>query len=303
MKRKSWIVRPGDGATVDAVVRRMGEDARAIAEGRVFRGKKRVRRGDERVEPGDEITIGAAVEKRDVEVLFDRRGLVACVKPSGIPTVPDESGAAHALVSLVAEKIGARDLRVTSRLDRDVSGVVLFARDARAEDELKRARAEGKYRRRYVAIAANVSRTHGWSTWSSPIGRGRDAKHRAVDGPDAKPAETRARVVACASGHGLLAVDPITGRTHQIRVHASHAGMPLVGDRDYGGAHRISLDDGRMLSLSRIALHCARVAVAGVEAQAAIPKELDEIWLALGGTAEAWDIASSCESDSSSSRE
>jgi 23S rRNA-/tRNA-specific pseudouridylate synthase len=190
---------------------------------------------------------------------------------------------------------------VTSRLDRDVSGVVIFARDARAEEELKRARAEGRYRRRYVALAANTPAVTEWGAWSSPIGRGRDAKHRAANGPDAKEAETRFRVVAVARGHGLLAVDPITGRTHQIRVHASHAGMPLVGDRDYGGPNRIALDDGGMIAVSRIALHCARVAALGLEARAPVPKELTEPWLALGGSPEAWDIASTCESDSSSS--
>lgn len=299
MKKKVWIVRAGDGATVAEIVRRAGEDLVAVEEGRVFRGKKRVARADERVSVGDEISIGSRKAAVDVPILFDRDGLVACLKPAGIPTVPDEGGAAHALVALVAKKIGARDLRVTSRLDREVSGVVIFARDAGAERRLKSARARGAYRRRYVALARASAAESGRWTW--PIGRGRDARHRAVDGPEAKDAETRFRVVARAGDVALLALDPITGRTHQIRVHASHAAMPLLGDRDYGGQTRITLSDGRVLAIARIALHCARVAVAGVEASAPIPKELADLWSALGGAPEAWNTATSCELDSPSS--
>jgi 23S rRNA-/tRNA-specific pseudouridylate synthase len=298
VKRKVWIVRPGDGGTVADIVRRAGEDERAVGEGRVFRGRRRVRSGAERVEPGDEIAIGPRRDAPDVAILFDRDGLVACIKPAGIPTVPDEGGAAHALVSLVEAKVGTKELRVTSRLDRDVSGVVLFARDAAAEEKLKRARAEGVYRRRYVAIATNANTVDDWKTWAWPIGRGRDARHRAVGGSEAKEAKTKARAVAVADGHALLALDPITGRTHQIRVHASHAGMPLLGDRDYGGSTRITRDDGRVLAIARIALHCARVAVPDAEATAPIPGELAETWAALGGAPEAWDTATSCASAS-----
>jgi 23S rRNA-/tRNA-specific pseudouridylate synthase len=280
------------------------------------------------VRPGDEVAIGPRREAVDVPILFDRDGLVACVKPAGIPTVPDEGGAAHALVRIVATKIAAEDLRVTSRLDREVSGVVLFARDATAEERLKLARARGEYRRRYVALARyrstsiNVDRVDrvdrvdprgrpdprdrreppegaagAWGTWAAPIGRGRDARHRAVNGPDAKASTTRWRIVE-RSGQAdvaLLAVDPVTGRTHQIRVHASDAGMPLLGDRDYGGPTRLTLDDGRTIATARIALHCARVALPEVEAEAPVPDALRDLWSALGGAAEAWDTAVSCD--------
>ena len=63
----------------------------------------------------------------------------------------------------------------------------------------------------------------------------------------------------------MLSVEPITGRTHQIRVHASHAGAPLLGDRDYGGPTRWTLKSGKSVTLDRIALHCARVTVEGIE--------------------------------------
>lgn len=102
----------------------------------------------------------------------------------------------------------------------------------------------------------------------------------------------------------MLAVEPQTGRTHQIRVHASH-GAPLVGDRDYGGPARVTLPTGGIVALARIALHAARVTVPGAGAEplvatAPVPEELWRIWTDLGGDAEAWDRAVSCELESSS---
>jgi 23S rRNA-/tRNA-specific pseudouridylate synthase len=305
-RQKRWIVREGDGETVAAIVQRAGESASAVDEGRVFLGRARVKSGSERVKAGDEVKIGAAgAGAAEWSVLWERDGLIACAKPAGIPTVPDHRGASHALVALAAQSIGRKpgELFVTSRLDREVSGVVVFALDPDAEGRLRRAREEGRYARRYVAIASaasssiDVDRPY---VWDAPIGAGKDPLHRAAGGPDAKPAQTRWAVVARAGTFAMLAVEPQTGRTHQIRVHASHAGAPLLGDRDYGGTSRVTLPNGAIVALARIALHAARVVVPGktgdpLVASAPVPADLVRLWSELGGAAEAWDRAVSCE--------
>ena len=305
------MVRAGDGETVVEILRRAGEGVSAIEEGRVFVGRTRVKEPGLAVRVGDEVRIGAGAGGRagtgtgtgttrvEWAVIWERDGLVACAKPAGIPTVPDHGGAAHALVALAAESVGRKELLVTSRLDREVSGVVVFAMDAEVEGRLRTAREEGRYARRYVAIAASDS-IEGGGIWEAPIGAGRDPRHRAAFGPDAKAAQTRWKVVARVGSFVMIAVEPQTGRTHQIRVHASHAGAPLLGDRDYGGPTRTTLGDGRVVALARIALHAARVSVPDARGEplvacAPVPLELTRAWAELGGAAEAWDRAVSCE--------
>lgn len=309
-RQRVWIVRPGDGATVAEVLRRAGVPPTAIEEGRVFVAKRRATRPDQAVRVGDAIRIGPPpLASAEVELVFEGQGLVGCVKPAGLPTVPDHAGASHSLVALVAKQLGKKTsaLRVTSRLDRDVSGVVLFALDDAAEERLRQARAAGTYERRYVALAAGE--LQGGGVWGAPIGRAKNPRLRAISGADAKPARTEWRAVARAAGlvaspaRGaagagvvtLVAVSPITGRTHQIRLHASSAGAPLLGDRDYGGPGRLTLANGRVIALPRIALHAARVRVAGVTVEAEVPAELAQAWEAIGGAAGAWSEASRCD--------
>jgi 23S rRNA pseudouridine1911/1915/1917 synthase len=298
-----WIVGPKDGSTVREVLARARADGEAVREGRVFVGMRRVRRDDERVHDGDVVEIAPPRAPRTdaVRVVAQARDWVAVDKPAGIPTIADHAGAAHALVALVARSLGIREgaLHATSRLDRDVSGVVVFARTTAAARRLARARAEGVYERRYVAIASKAP-TDDQGTWNAPIGRARDPRLRAVGGRDATTATTRYVVCARApTGAALLAIAPVTGRTHQIRVHAAHAGAALIGDRAYGGPQRLTLPTGRVVEPRRIALHAARVIVpdergARVVASAPVPAELADLWSLLGGDSKAWDLSTSC---------
>jgi 23S rRNA-/tRNA-specific pseudouridylate synthase len=286
------------------ILARAGADERAVVEGRVFVGRRRVRSEDEAVAEGDVVEVAAprAVAATDGPTVLLRSGdLVAAAKPAGVPTIPDHGGAAHALVARVARELGVDPARLhpTSRLDRDVSGVVFLALSSAVAERLLRARATGDYERRYVAIASRAPDPDA-GRWDVPIGRARDPRLRAAKGPGALAATTR--YAACArGGHGetMLAVAPVTGRTHQIRVHAAHAGLPLLGDRSYGGPARLTLASGRVVELRRIALHAARVSVPDgdggrVVATAPIPRDLVDLWSALGGEPSAWDVSVAC---------
>jgi 23S rRNA pseudouridine1911/1915/1917 synthase len=307
-----WIIRHGDGHTVREVLARAGVDSDAVVHGRVFVGPRRVQRDGETVRVGEVLTVAEPRSRGDTaqaRLLVHAGDLVAADKPAGIPTIADHAGSSHALVATVARALGIAASRVhpTSRLDRDVSGVVIFALSAAAAERLVRARAEGTYLRRYVAIATRAP-TPERGEWNTPIGRARDPRLRQARGPKAVAAITQyavtSRTAEQQGAAAMLAISPVTGRTHQIRVHAADAGAPLLGDRAYGGPLRVTLPSGRVLEPGRIALHCARVAVSwqgggrgengAIVAASPQPAELSALWSALGGQAGAWEGAVSC---------
>jgi 23S rRNA-/tRNA-specific pseudouridylate synthase len=284
MKR---FVAPTDAILGD-ILGTIGEDARAIAEGRAFVGRRRATKVDERVRRGEEVLVHprrAEVELPEPFVLHHGDGVVAVDKPAGIPTIPDVRGAQGTLVDLAARAIGASagDLHPTSRLDREVSGVVVFALDKAAREAIAAARAEGKYDRRYLALARGALPDRARFTWS--IARAKDPKlRRAAD--EGEPAATRIVVVERAGEHALVAVAPESGRTHQIRVHLSAAGAPLLGDRAYGGISRLTTATGKVVNIGRVALHCARVSISLprciITVSSPVPPELLSIGAAVG---------------------
>jgi 23S rRNA pseudouridine1911/1915/1917 synthase len=303
---RRWVARPGDGNTLGEVLARAGADEQALRQGRVFIGRKRAKADNEPVAVGEVVEIAAPAAESEFEpslaVLARQGDLVAVAKPAGMPTIADHRGAAHALVPRAAAQLGLDVSRVhpTSRLDRDVSGVVILALSPAAAARLVDARAQGHYERRYVAIASHAPVPR-QGAWDAAIGRASNPRLRRVRGHDSTDALTCYAVSGTAPrGEALLAVAPITGRTHQIRVHAAHAGAPLLGDRDYGGAVRMTLPDGRVLEPRRIALHAARVVIRVARgepfmAQAPVPKDLLDLWAALGGEPSAWDVCLSCD--------
>jgi 23S rRNA-/tRNA-specific pseudouridylate synthase len=292
--RTRWVVREGEGTRLSEVLLRAGADAAALAEGRVFVGRKRARSGDEPVRVGDEVFVARVVAAlAPVTLLFDEDGLVAAEKPADSVTIPDHAGS-ESLLTSVARALGVdpSTLHATSRLDRGVSGVVVFARTDKAAAWLKEARERGVYDRRYIAIATRAPEPAS-GEWDAPIGRAKDPRHRAAHGKEPAPALSRYAAVALAGAWAMLALEPVTGRTHQLRVHASHAGAPLLGDRVYGGPVRVTSPRGSVLSLERIALHAARVRLprrrgGTLTLEAPVPDALRTLWKAGAGEDDAW---------------
>src|SRR3954463_8758026 len=155
----------------------------AIDEGRVFIGKKRAKGGDV-VHDESKVRVHERADL-DADIVFlhrDKR-LVAVDKPAGIATVPDTRDAHNSLVHRVASELGIAPeaIHVTSRLDRGVSGVVVFALQERVRETMQNARTLGAYFRRYLAIAPRAP-TPREGEWTAPI--------------DGKPSRSRYRVVA-----------------------------------------------------------------------------------------------------------
>lgn len=215
---------------------------------------------------------------------------LALSKPPGLVTTPPTSRGARSLVEF-AKEIAPRATHhhPLSRLDADVSGVVLFALTQEAVDLAVKARAEGTYARRYVGLTSPIPASVK-GVWSDPISIDRRDRTRRTTGPgdDTRDAETRYEVLATAGEVAFVVFVPVTGRTHQIRVHAKAAGAPLLGDIAYGGAKRVTLDDGAVIPAQRAMLHAWRVRVPGAKRviEAPLADDLVAVWTQSGGVSD-----------------
>lgn len=225
---------------------------------------------------------------RDLRVLHQDADLLVVDKPSGIATTSPNGR--DCLVELVRElDRGAAKHHPTSRLDAEVSGVVTFARTSRGIEHCLAMRREGRYARLYLAIVARAP-SPADGVWRGAIAvDSRDRRKRVVsEDEDALESITDYATPRTLPVGALLELRPRTGRTHQLRVHAKDAGVPLVGDVHYGGERRLVLADGRIVSASRVMLHCARVSMplpSGGVARFVSPPAADfrRTWNALGG--------------------
>jgi 23S rRNA-/tRNA-specific pseudouridylate synthase len=251
------------------------------------------------------------VAATQLQILGEYRGLLFVDKPAGLQTEPD-ARTTDTLLSRLASQLRepiAR-LHALSRLDTGVSGVVTLGLSADARRLVQGWRDLGRFRRRYLGLATSAlgaksasdaaGATAGRGVWSESIGRA-SGSLRSVSGRNPESAHTDyARVASAAlpratpSGLHLLALAPLTGRTHQLRVHCTAHGLPLLGDRAYGGASRFIADSGAVTALDRIALHAAWVELplsAPFRIESPTPAFLLDIWRTFAGDAGAFEEA------------
>jgi len=257
-----------EGATLAALVARAlaatgdaESGPQAIERGAVFVDGRRATDPTATVRVGQtiQVTQKAAGAGTPLVVLHEDADVVALDKPAGISSTPDLSDRAGSLLGLAEARFGA-GLHLLGRLDREVTGVVVLLRTARARAEAAALRRAGRIERTYLCL---VTPPPAWEERTVDVAIGpdpRDARRRVPGGKDAAPAETRlVRRAVLAAGVALVEARPVTGRTHQIRVHLAHLGHPILGDRAYGGARRIVLPSGEVLEAPRTFLHAARL--------------------------------------------
>ena len=168
-----------------------------------------------------------------MDILLETAALVVVDKPAGLPTIPDRFGSAS-VHDLLAAQIGVH-LWIVHRLDREVTGILVFAKTAEAHRALSMAFERHAVHKTYEAwtTAASPPEKGAAFHWENSLLRG---KKRAYVHPAGKLAITEA---VCQGGAPLpatwrFALQPQTGRSHQLRVHLANAGMPIVGDTLYG---------------------------------------------------------------------
>ena len=236
---------------------------------------RRLSAGDEvEVESGGPVPNSMTPEPTPLEVVHEDGQIVVVVKPSGVlvhPTLGVKRGTlANALAyHLNRESVDesravgnppdpASEVRtpqsfvrpgIVHRLDRDTSGLMVVAKTQGALSRLAQHFQRRLVEKRYVAVVGGLP---GWDelTIDAPVGREEGARPPWGVLGSGKPAETRLRVAARGSRRALVELEPLTGRTNQLRIHCAHVGHAIVGDVLYGGEPH-----------ARLCLHAARLAL------------------------------------------
>jgi 23S rRNA pseudouridine1911/1915/1917 synthase len=257
------------------------EDGAVTVNGEPARKSRVLELGDAvNIQIPPENTAGRAEpENIPIEIVFEDKYLAVVNKPKGLVTHPGHGVAGGTLANALAHRFkslsdfgGSDRPGIVHRLDRDTSGLLVVARDNTTHAALSQQLAERLIHRTYRAIVWREPAPEGTFDW--PLGRHtKDPVKRAVIPPDpraipGKPAVTHYRVVDWFQFAAQVEVRLETGRTHQIRVHFSHAGYPVAGDTLYGGGEPMlgrvpplfqTPAAGLLKRLSSQALHAARL--------------------------------------------
>ncbi|MDX2187822.1 MAG: RluA family pseudouridine synthase [Opitutaceae bacterium] len=203
-------------------------------------------------------------------VVHDDGDLLVLSKDGVLPCHPSKDGPYSCLCGAVREVFGLDAAHLVFRLDRETSGLVVFAKTERMARRLQKAAEQHRYSKRYLALlegelaaAACVDQPLG-RDWGSRV----SVKSTVVEAGAGQSAVSRFVPLRVGAGKTLAGVTTETGRKHQIRAHAQWLGHSLVGDKIYGPDSNLFLrfidsgwtpDLANALTLPRQALHCASI--------------------------------------------
>lgn len=266
-----------------AHAQRLIGDGRALVDG----GR---RRSSDRLLGGERITVelsaapdaSLAAESIPLRVAYEDDSMLIVDKPAGLVVHPSAGHASGTLVNALLGRARERGERLGSiagmdrpgvvhRLDKDTSGLLVIAKSDAAQAVLMRQFGERSVDKLYLALVRGVPASPRGRI-EAPVGRDPRDRQRMSVVAAGRDAITEYEVLGSGSGYALLALQPRTGRTHQIRAHLAYIGLPIVGDVRYGGG----VGPG---GLARQFLHAARLGVervggGRVRAWSALPVDL-----------------------------
>lgn len=199
------------------------------------------------VQTGDEVRLTFPTEQQnerllaehtDLEIVFEDEFLLIINKPAGIASIPSQYHPSGSVANFVKGHYEAQGLtsaiHIVTRLDRETSGLMLIAKNRFAHARLSTFLQQGLLKRSYQAfVSGELAEKVG--SIEAPIGRKAVSIMERVVTPEGKYAKTNYQLLARYQAFDHVAIQLETGRTHQIRVHFSYIGHPLIGDDMYGG--------------------------------------------------------------------
>lgn len=226
-----------------------------LKHGRVTVNGMPITRHDHLIHPGDSVAIAhtasASPARVDLAIIHEDEAIIAIDKPCGLLVVASEAeklDTAFTRLSAVLQARNAGRPFVVHRLDRETSGLLLFARSIEVRDRLQQS--WDSVEKTYLAVVEGVPRP-AEGTIENHLIEGKNLRVRVRrPGASAKLAVTHYRLLVTQGAYSLVEVKLGTGRKHQIRVHLAGLGCPIIGDPDYGAqtnpARRLGLHAWRL---------------------------------------------------------
>ena len=212
---------------------------------------------DKKVRPGDILVITAADSRSGIpegniplDIIYEDEDIIAINKTRNMPTHPSQNHYEDTLANGLMHYYKGKNFtfRAITRLDRDTSGVVLIAKNpvsaAILGDDMK----AGKIKKEYAAVV-NGTPNPPFGRIDAPIKRLYESVILRCVSADGKRAVTDYETISSSDGFALVRLFPQTGRTHQLRVHLAHIGMPIYGDDLYGAPQKNE----------SVRLHCKKI--------------------------------------------
>jgi 23S rRNA pseudouridine1911/1915/1917 synthase len=250
-------------------IQRLIKDGQVQVDGRDAKSNQPVKAGQQvSVEIPEPADTDLAAEPLPLAIIYQDHDLIVVDKPAGMVVHPAAGHASGTLVNALLHWVddlsgigGERRPGIVHRLDRGTSGLMVAAKHDAAHEELARQFREREVEKEYVALVWGV--VQAGRRIDTPIGRD-PANRKKMSARARRSREAVTRIVRADHLHPALTLAQVaihTGRTHQIRVHLSAIGHPIVGDPLYGGIHRRVPGDLRPVThLDRPFLHAARLA-------------------------------------------
>ncbi len=254
------------------------------------------------LDPGPAEPLNAFAEEIPLDILYEDEDLAAVNKPAGMTVHAGGGATSGTLVNALLHHFGelsaaGGELRpgIVHRLDRLTSGVLLIAKNDRSHRRLARQFQSRQVKKTYCALVhGDAARLHPkgrrveadgqwWTRLETPVHRDRRQRAKMAAGRSGRSAQTDFRPLRRWPSFTLLEVRIATGRTHQIRVHLSSIGHPIVGDRLYGAPAAVA----ELPRLERFFLHARTIACrhpstdAALEIEAPLPIEIQSVLDAL----------------------
>jgi len=229
-----------------AHAQRLLSTGRAVIDGRQRRASDRLRGGEAvRVEVAPVADPRLEPESIPLRIVYEDEDMLIVDKAAGMVVHPSAGHATGTLVHALLGHAAQRGTRLGSiagidrpgivhRLDRDTSGLLAVARTDRAQSALMRQFAGRTAHKEYLALVRGGAPAPRGRI-EAPVGRDPRDRQRMAVTASGREAVTEYEVLGAGGGYTLLRLRPLTGRTHQLRAHLAYLGLPIVGDRRYGG--------------------------------------------------------------------